>query len=226
MGLKCSPDIAQAILENLYSDIKDADVYINDVGAFSNNWNHHINLLATILHQLCKNGFTINPLNCEWTIKETDWLGYWLTPQSLLPWNKKINAILHMDCPPNTKKLCIFIGSVNYYRDMKLSWTYILEPLTNQSDLKKRVPINWTDEMQKAFDKMHLLMAADALAAYLDHNKRFNMYTDASDFQLGTCIIQEERPVAYFSCKLTKSQQNYNTMAKEMLSIVATLEEF
>ncbi len=34
--------------------------------------------------------------------------------------------------------------------------------------------------MQKAFDKMHLLMAADTLAAYLDHNKRFDVYTDAS----------------------------------------------
>jgi hypothetical protein len=40
------------------------------------------------------------------------------------------------------------------------------------------------------------LMAADALAAYPDHNKRFDVYTDASGFQLGTCIIQEERPVA------------------------------
>ncbi len=80
--------------------------------------------------------------------------------------------------------------------------------------------------MQKAFDKMHLLMAANSLVAYSDHNKRSNVYTDASDFQLGACIIQEGGPVTYFLQKLTKSQQNYTTMEKEMLSIVATLKEF
>ena len=80
--------------------------------------------------------------------------------------------------------------------------------------------------MQQAFDKLHLLIAANALAAYPDHNKRFDVYTDASDFQLVTCTIQEERLVAYFLQKLTTSQQNYTTMEKEMLSIIATLKEF
>jgi hypothetical protein len=73
---------------------------------------------------------------------------------------------------------------------------------------------------------MRLLMAANALAAYPGNDKRFDVYTDASNFQLGACIIQEGRSVAYFSQKLTKSQQNYTTMEKEMLSIVATLKEF
>jgi hypothetical protein len=49
MGLKCSPDIAQAAMENVLSDIDDANIYIDDVGAFSNDWDHHVNLLATIL---------------------------------------------------------------------------------------------------------------------------------------------------------------------------------
>jgi hypothetical protein len=58
------------------------------------------------------------------------------------------------------------------------------------------------------------------------HNEQFDVYTDAPDFQLGACIIQEGRRVAYFLQKLTKSRQNNTTMENEMLSIVATLEEF
>ncbi len=131
-----------------------------------------------------------------------------------------------MDWPCNATELCMFIGCINYYRDMWMSRAHVLKLLTDQSGLKKKIPIKWTDEMQQAFDKMCLLMAVNALAAYPDHNKQFDVYTDASDFQLGACIIQEGRPVAYFLRKLTKSQQNYTTMEKEMLSIVATLEEF
>jgi hypothetical protein len=62
MGLKCSPDIAQVVMENVLSVIEDADIYINDVGAFSDYWDHHINLIGTILWRLCENGFSINPL--------------------------------------------------------------------------------------------------------------------------------------------------------------------
>ncbi len=66
------PDIAQAAMENLLSGIKDADIYIDDVGAFSDKWDHHLNLIATIIWRLPENGFTINPLKFEWAIKETD----------------------------------------------------------------------------------------------------------------------------------------------------------
>ena len=68
----------------------------------------------------------------------------------------------------------------------------------DHSGLKKKAPIPWTDEMQQSFDKMHALMAADTLTAYPDHNKWCDIYTDASDFQLGACIVQGGQPVTHF----------------------------
>jgi hypothetical protein len=44
MGLKCSPDFAQEVMENIFREVKDAEVYIDDMGAFSNSREEHMAL--------------------------------------------------------------------------------------------------------------------------------------------------------------------------------------
>eukprot|EP00957_Ditylum_brightwellii_P095329 7261397-Ditylum_brightwellii.AAC.1 len=72
MGIKCSPDFTQAAMENVLCGIEDDYAYIDDVGAFSDNWESCIKVIDEILCRLCENRFTINPLKCERVVKETD----------------------------------------------------------------------------------------------------------------------------------------------------------
>ena len=55
--------------------------------------------------------------------------------------------------------------------------------------------------------------------------KPFNIYTDASTKQLGSVITQDNKPIAFFSRKLSGAQSKYTVTELKLLAIVETLKE-
>jgi Reverse transcriptase (RNA-dependent DNA polymerase) len=171
IGICQSPDIAQETMEDLLWQFEEANVYINHIGVFSNTWSDHLSSLSKILTLLEHNNFTINPLKCEWGVKETDWLSYWLTPTGLKRWKHKIQAILVLERPKMVEQLRSFIGAVTFYRDMFPKRSHILAPLT--ALVGGKGPLKWTAEFQQVFVQMKAVMAQDAFLRYPNQNKPF-----------------------------------------------------
>ena len=83
---------------------------------------------------------------------------------------------------------------------------------------------------------MKAVIAKDTLLAYADHNKKFYIKTDASDYPLGSRIFQKEyqqedsktveHDIAFYTKKLNSAQKYYSTIEKKLLSIVETLKSF
>ena len=70
------------------------------------------------------------------------------------------------------------------------------------------------------------LVSEDVMLVFPDHSKLFEIYTNASKYQIGATIKQEQLPIAYFSRKLTPTQRRYSTIEQEMLAIVEVLKEY
>ena len=79
---------------------------------------------------------------------------------------------------------------------------------------------------EQAFLTMKAMIAADAMSYYPDLNKPFEIYTDASEYQMGAAINQDGHPIAYWSKKLTNSQRGYNTTEKELLAVVMYMNDY
>ena len=61
---------------------------------------------------------------------------------------------------------------------------------------------HWTE----SFDEIKHIVARDTLLIYPDFNQPFDIHTDSSDFQIGAVIIQDVKPIAFYSRKRTVPQ--------------------
>ena len=84
--------------------------------------------------------------------------------------------------------------------------------------------IVWTDDCEKAVQKLKDLCSDTPCFAYPDYEKSVKLYTDTSESGLGAMLAQikednVERPIAYGSRMLSKSECNYDAHKLEFLAL-------
>ncbi len=84
------------------------------------------------------------------------------------------------------------------------------ETKTTRMNKTKKKPWRWDPIHQQEFDDVKAAIAKETVLAYLNFSKPFEIYTDASSTQLGAVITQDNRPIAFVSRKLSKTQQKYS----------------
>ena len=96
--------------------------------------------------------------------------------------------------------------------------------MSGKNAKKKHSSVEWTGGCEVAFQKLKELCSNTPVLAYPDYRQKFKLYTDASESGLGAVLTQIkednlERPVAYASRTLSKSEQNYDAHKLEFLAL-------
>ncbi|XP_066365257.1 uncharacterized protein [Miscanthus floridulus] len=120
----------------------------------------------------------------------------------------------------------VFLGFVvsadGFYRRFVKDFSTIAAPLNNLT--KKDVPFKWGDEQDQAFNELKTKLCEAPLLQLPDFGKTFEIECDASGIGIGGVLLQEGKPVAYFSEKLNGPHLNYSVYDKELYALVRVLE--
>jgi len=84
---------------------------------------------------------------------------------------------------------------------------------------------------KQAFTTLKQKLTTAPVLMLPDPNKQFTLETDASQFALGCVLSQRDdlrklHPVGYYSRSFTRPERNYSITDKELLAIIAGLEEW
>ena len=176
-------------LDLAVSDLKDFLItFVDDLLCLSNNFETHLENLQLLFDRLPRNNLRLNFKKSNFVKNEINFLGHTLSPEGLKPDPEKIKMIKHFRRPRNIRELQAFLGFVNFYA--KFAKNYSAETIPLIRLLKRVKKYEWTEEHEKAFNKIKNLFDKNIILKYAHPGRSFILTTDASDHAIAAVLSQ------------------------------------
>lgn len=229
-GLKNAPSTFQRVMDNVLKDLqgKSCLCYMDDIIVFSTSLQEHISNLNQVFNKLEQANLKVQLDKSEFLHKEVAFLGHIVSSEGVKPNPEKIEAVKKFPIPKTPKQIKSFLGLLGYYRKFIKDFANLTKPMTECLRKDKKITMN--PEYVNCFEKCKTLLCENPILQYPDFSKPFVLTTDASNVALGAVLSQGaiglDRPICYASRTLTKTEQNYSTIEKELLAIVWSVRYF
>jgi RNase H-like domain found in reverse transcriptase/Reverse transcriptase (RNA-dependent DNA polymerase)/Integrase zinc binding domain/Chromo (CHRromatin Organisation MOdifier) domain/Integrase core domain/Aspartyl protease/Eukaryotic translation initiation factor 3 subunit G len=225
-GLANAPSAFSKIMQHVLRSVlgRCAQVYLDDCLVYSSTPEQHQKDLATVLQLLRDHNLFANADKCTLFTHEVKYLGHIISKDGIRVDPGKTAKLRDWPVPTSVKELQAFLGLCNYFRRFIQSYSEVARPLTALTSKNAWHPL--TDVELTAFLKLKDTLVSPPVLAIPQFDKPFDVYTDASDNACGAVLIQETRPVAYFSKKFSPAERNYPTHDRECLAIVSAYREW
>src|SRR3954469_18340771 len=197
-------------------------VYFDDILIYSRNESEHSAHIRQVLQVLRANKLYGNLDKCTFCKDKVIFLGYVVSKNGVEVDASKIEAIQNWPTPMNVSQVRSFHGLAGFYRRFVKYFSTIAAPLNELT--KKGVEFVWGLAQDRAFDELKRLLTTAPVLALPDFNKHFEIECDASGIGIGGVLMQEGKPIAYFSEKLSGARLNYPVYDKELYALVRVLE--
>lgn len=228
-GVASSPAIFQRIMDQVLQGLKRVVCYLDDILITGTTEAEHWKNVEQVLERLQDRGVRVNKDKCAFCQPSVTYLGHRIDREGLHPIQDKVTAIANAPTPKNVTELRAFLALLTYYGKFMDNLSTIIKPMTEL--LQKDKPWTWSTKCQEAFEKAKNQLTSDAVLTHFDPQLPLLLACDASAYGLGAVIAHRmpdgsERPIAYASRTLSKTEINYSQIEKEALGIIFGILKF
>ena len=187
-------------------------VYFDDILIYSKSYELHFHHLRAVFNALRDARLFGNLEKCTFCMDRVSFLGYVVAPKGIEVEETKIEAVKSWPTPETVTQVISFYGLAGFYQRFVQDFSIIAAPLNELT--KKGVVFKWGLAQEQAFKLLKQKLTHAPLLQLPDFGKTFELECDASGIGIGGVLIQEGKPVAYFSEKLSALSLNYSTYDK------------